>query len=80
MANTTVDGIQVDKMPVDELREIVKSIRELNPHVKITAAGGIDEKNIGRYATTGVDMLITSSPYYGKPLDIQVNIEPSYDL
>lgn len=80
LAHTTVDGIQIDKMPVDELRKLVKSIREVNPHVKIFAAGSIDEKNIGRYATSGVDMLVTSSPYYGKPIDILVGIEPSFDI
>jgi molybdenum transport protein len=40
--------------------------------VKISAAGGIDADNAADYAATGVDVLVTSWVYFGKPEDIKM--------
>jgi len=42
----------------------------------LSAAGGINEQNAAEYAATGVDILVLSSVYFGKPSDIRVTISP----
>jgi len=68
--------IQIDKMPIPELGQVVKRIREINPAAKVSAAGGINETNVAEYAATGVDIIVLSAVYFGKPADIGVRIIP----
>jgi molybdenum transport protein len=70
-----VDMIQVDKMGFDALRRLLPLLREVAPKTLIAAAGGITEHNAGEYAATGVDLLVTSAMYWGKPADIAVTME-----
>ena len=42
---------------------------------QINAAGGVNGDNAAQYAATGVDVLVTSWPYFGKPADIKVVME-----
>jgi molybdenum transport protein len=46
-----------------------------NPRLLILAAGGIQENNIEEYAGTGVDAIVTTAVYFGKPADIGCRIE-----
>lgn len=69
-----VDGIQFDKLPPDELKMAVVTIRNLNAKITLIAAGGINESNIEKYARTGVDAVATTSVYFGRPVDIGVKI------
>lgn len=68
------DGIQFDKITPELLRDGVEHIRAEFPYIILLAAGGINEKNIEDYASTGVDALITTSVYYGKPVDMSVRM------
>lgn len=70
IALTGVDVIQVDKLAPAQLKELVGEIRQINPGIKLSAAGGINEQNAAEYAATGVDILVLSSVYFGKPADI----------
>lgn len=74
IARSGVDVVQVDKMASAELTRLVDEIRQINPAIKISAAGGINEQNAAEYAATGVDILVLSSVYFGKPADIGANI------
>jgi len=76
IARAGVDVVQVDKLNPDQLTRLVKEIRSVNPAVKISAAGGINESNAAQYAATGVDIIVLSSVYFGKPADIGVQILP----
>jgi molybdenum transport protein len=67
--------IQVDKMKSEELRELVRALREAAPRVMIAAAGGVSEANACEYAATGVDLIVTSSMYWGRPADIAAKME-----
>ena len=78
LSKAGVDGIQLDKLPPEELIKIVKEIRAINPNVKIIATGGITGNNVKEYAETGVDALSTSSVYFGKPIDIGVKINKAH--
>lgn len=76
IARAGVDVVQLDKANPDELKVLVKELRNINPLIKISAAGGINETNIERYAATGVDIIVLSSVYFGKPSDMSVKILP----
>ena len=70
-----VDGLQFDKIPAADLKIIVDQIRHLNPHITLLGAGGINEGNIEEYARSGIDAIVTTSMYFGKPSDIGVKME-----
>ncbi len=71
-----VDGIQLDKVPVSELAELVRRIRDIDPRITIIAAGGINPQNAGAYAACGVDGLATTAPFTAKPVDMSVCMRP----
>jgi molybdenum transport protein len=70
-----VDGLQFDKLPAADLKFIVDQIRRINPQITLLGAGGINEGNIEEYAHSGVDGIVTTSMYFGKPADIGVTME-----
>lgn len=71
-----VDGIQLDKVPVSELAELVRRIRDIDPRITIIAAGGINPQNAGAYVACGVDGLATTAPFTAKPVDMSVRMRP----
>ena len=71
-----VDGIHLDKVPVSELAELVRRIRDIDPRITIIAAGGINPQNAGAYAACGVDGLATTAPFTAKPVDMSVCMRP----
>lgn len=74
LARADVDGIQFDKISVNELLEIVPFLREINPRITLLAAGGINESNAAEYAKTGVDGLVTTCLFHVKPMDMSVRM------
>ncbi len=77
LARAGVDGIQFDKIPVDELAALVAELRAIDPHCTLIAAGGINAKNAAAYAATGVDGLATTAPFSAAPLDMSARIFPA---
>ena len=75
LANAGVDVVQLDKLPPDAVRGLVERTRQLDPSPLIIAAGGINEHNAAAYAATGCAALVTSAPYWARPVDVQVIIE-----
>jgi molybdenum transport protein len=73
-----VDGVQFDKGNPGEIRESIRILRSINPGIVVLAAGGINEDNIEDYASTGVDAVVTSSVYFGKPTNIGVKMCKSH--
>lgn len=71
-----VDVLQCDKFSLETLKAVVPKLKKTNPYLIISAAGGIDEGNVATYAKTGVDLLVSSAMYWGKPLDFGVSITP----
>jgi molybdenum transport protein len=69
------DIVQVDRLGPEELAALVNMVRAAAPPVLLAAAGGITIDNVRAYAATGVDLLVTSSMYWGKPADIAVSME-----
>jgi molybdenum transport protein len=68
------DVLQLEKLSIDEVIQVVTAAKKSNNPIKpvISAAGGIDLENVAEYAATGVDVLITSAPFFAKPRDVQV--------
>ena len=73
-AEAGVDGIQLDKVPASELVTLVSEIRDIDPHVTIIAAGGVNLDNASEYAATGVDGLATTCLHFAKPLDMSARM------
>jgi len=69
-----VDGLQFDKVPANDLKFIVDQIRHLDPHITLLGAGGINEGNVEDYARSGINAIVTTSMYFGKPSDIGVTM------
>jgi nicotinate-nucleotide pyrophosphorylase (carboxylating)/molybdenum transport protein len=66
------DILLLDHYSPEELESIVPRLRSLNPHLEI-AVGGIDVSMISDYARL-VDVIVTTAPYYAKPLDLTSRI------
>ena len=75
LAGSGVDGLQLDKVPADELGTLVKELRSINPRITLIAAGGVNLQNAAAYAATGVDGLATTALYTAKPLDMSVHMK-----
>lgn len=69
-----VDGIQFDKVSVDELAPLVEELHGIDPRVSLVAAGGIRPDNAAEYAATGVDGLVTTLCFTAKPVDMSVKM------
>jgi molybdenum transport protein len=74
IAQAGADEVQLDKMPVADLALLVAEIRSRFPGVVVSAAGGINAENAASYASTGIDILVLSSVYFGKPADFSTRI------
>ncbi|RXK84719.1 ModD protein [Chlorobaculum sp. 24CR] len=74
IAAAGADVVQVDKMPVAELAALCSELRSRFPGVAVSAAGGINGENAASYAATGIDIIVLSSVYFGKPADIATSI------
>lgn len=76
-AGCGADVIQFDKAAPDLLAGWCPRLRTRWPGLRLLAAGGIHAGNVAAYAATGVDALVTSSPFSGPPADIGVRITPA---
>lgn len=74
LARAGVDGIQLEKIPADQLAKLVKELRAIDPRVTLIAAGGVNPENAAAYAATGVDGLATTAPFSAKPLDMSARM------
>ncbi|MDD2270678.1 MAG: ModD protein [Desulfuromonadaceae bacterium] len=77
IARSGADVVQLDKIAPAELGETVAALRSANPNILVSAAGGINEGNAAEYAATGIDIIVLSSVYFGKPSDIGAAIVPT---
>lgn len=74
LARAGVDGIQLDKLSVEELGELVPELRAIDPRVTLVAAGGINPGNAAAHAATGVDGLATTALFTAKPIDMSARM------
>lgn len=74
LAKAGVDGIQFDKAQPEEIAHAVQSLKTIDQHITLIAAGGINEKNAYAYAKSGVDGIATTAPFSARPCDMSVHI------
>lgn len=68
-----VDVILLDHFEPEELRIIVRKLREINPRIVVGVAGGITLATVKDYAPL-VDIIVLSAVLYAPPLDITCKI------
>lgn len=66
------DIVQLDKFPLEEIAELARFASLEYPECTLLVAGGVNKDNIVKYARTGVQLIVSSAPYYAKPLDVKV--------
>ena len=67
--------IQFDRAEPESLSLWVKELRKRFPQAIIGVAGGITLENVEKYASTGVDLIVTSAPYRSRPVDVTTKME-----
>lgn len=70
MLELGADVIQMDKCTIETLGTLVSYKCEHHPHATIIVAGGINKENVASYAQTGVNAIVTSSPYQADMADL----------
>ena len=68
------DIIQCERFAPEDLAALVSTAKAVRSDLIINAAGGVNAENAAQYAATGVDVLVTSWVYFGKPFDIKMAI------
>lgn len=74
LAMAGADVVQCDKLSPVMLSALAPLLKAINPAIVVSAAGGITPHNAAHYASTGVDLLITSSVYHAPPADFGVTM------
>ncbi len=79
---TVADGLSAAKAGFDVIQaerfspaQIAELAAQLDRHVTIAAAGGINDANALDYAVAGARVLVTSWPYSARPRDVQVRMQ-----
>ena len=75
-AEAGTDMIQAEKFSPAEIAATVGELRRAGLATLVAAAGGVNAENAADYAKAGADILVTSTPYMAKPLDVQVRLTP----
>lgn len=73
-AHAGADVLQLEKMPLDALKQTVTVLKEEFPKLIVSATGGITLSNAAEHAACGVDLLVTSHPYHAPPADIRASM------
>ena len=70
------DYVQLEHMNPEEVSKVSTELRKMNSRIIIGVTGGINEDNVEKYAAS-VDLIVTSSPYSAKPVDLGTRIVPA---
>ena len=71
------DVVQAEKFTPAELASLVSELARVARRPLIAAAGGVTIENAAAYARAGADILVTSMPYFARPRDVTVRINPT---
>lgn len=74
-AEAGADVLQLEKFPPEEAAAAARALAGWTGC--LAAAGGITPENAAAYAATGMQVLVTSAPYYAKPADVSVTLAPA---
>ncbi|MCJ7995103.1 ModD protein [Rhizobium cremeum] len=71
-----IDVIQLEKFSPEDTARAVEIARRHSPMPAVAVAGGVTEDNVGAYVEAGCRLIVTSSPFFGKPCDVKVVLRP----
>lgn len=71
------DIVQLDKFTPDEVQAVQAIHNRMASGSLLSVAGGIDLGNVADYVAAGAGLVVTSAPYYARPADIKVDIQPA---
>ena len=74
MISASHDIIQLDKWSVEDVKLALDLIKEQGKAITLSVASGVNKNNVADYAKLGINLFITSAPYYATPEDIKVVI------
>ncbi|MGC7590582.1 ModD protein [Bisgaard Taxon 46] len=74
MLSAEPDIIQLDKFSPEQVKQALNLLSESKKAITLSVAGGVNKNNVAEYAKSGVQLFITSAPYYAQPEDIKVII------
>ncbi|XWY19549.1 ModD protein [Bisgaard Taxon 45] len=75
MLTAEPDIIQLDKFTPEQVKHALHVLALSNKKITLSVAGGVNKNNVAEYAKLGIQLFITSAPYYAPPEDIKVIIE-----
>jgi molybdenum transport protein len=78
-AKAGVDIVQCERFTPKNLQIVAHDAKKISRGITISAAGGINADNAAVFGATGVDILVTSWPYFGKPEDIKIKFSRRAD-
>jgi molybdenum transport protein len=78
-AKAGVDIIQCERFNPKDLQIAARDAKKIANGITISAAGGINAGNAAVFAATGVDILVTSWPYFGQPEDMKMRFSRMSD-
>jgi molybdenum transport protein len=78
-AKAGVDIVQCERFNPKDLQIVAHDAKKISRGITVSAAGGINADNAAVFAATGVDILVTSWVYFGKPEDIKMKFSPRAD-
>lgn len=75
LASAGCDVLQLERFTPADVARCKARVARMTPAPLLAAAGGVTVENVVAYADAGADLIVTSAPYFARPLDIQVVIE-----
>lgn len=70
------DILQLDKFTPPQARQVADLAQRIAPRCTLALTGGITLTTLTNYLDCGIELFITSAPWYAPPADIQVRLEP----
>jgi molybdenum transport protein len=68
--------LQLDKFTPQQAREVSDQARHIAPLCTLALTGGMTLASLCQYLDCGIELFITSAPWYAPPADIQVRLRP----
>jgi len=76
MARAGAHVLQLERFAPQAVSALRARLHDAGLAVQLAPAGGVTQDNALDYARAGVDLLVTSAPYFAPPADVQVSIGP----
>ncbi|TCW17424.1 molybdenum transport protein [Raoultella sp. BIGb0138] len=70
------DIVQLDKFTPQQARRVAEQARQIAPDCTLALTGGITLTRLNQYLDCGIELFVTSAPWYAPPADIEVRLQP----